>query len=155
MHGASRSFHAVSAGAARAASTTASSSSSSATPSASSATATATPTRPAHAIASLAREESALGVTWGDGAQARFPWVWLRDHCRTGPRAWNAATHQRADATLDAVPADLKPAAAPTLTAAGAVRVAWPAVNGGAGNDGSNGEAAAAAAAAAAQGTSS
>ena len=84
---------------------------------------------PATAIASLAREDSALGVVWGDGTAARFPWVWLRDHCRTGARAWNAATHQRADATLDAVPADLAPAGASsvTLTEAGAVRVAWPA----------------------------
>ncbi|MGE0138592.1 MAG: trimethyllysine dioxygenase [Ilumatobacteraceae bacterium] len=39
-----------------------------------------TQARSAPAIASLARHDRHLSITWNDGAESTYPWIWLRDH---------------------------------------------------------------------------
>ena len=80
----------------------------------------------ARRIAGLAEEERALAVTWDDGHESRYHYMWLRDNC-----ACTACRHpdtlERRFEIVD-VPDDLRPAHA-EVTDAGALRLVWPATS--------------------------
>ncbi len=58
-------------------------------------------------ISALHADGGSLVVTWDDGVEARYPWLWLRDHSHD-PVTRNPLTHQRELFTAD-VAGDLSP----------------------------------------------
>ena len=74
-------------------------------------------------IESAEASPQVLSVTWTDAAQADFPWIWLRDHCRA-PESYDAAINQRRVDTF-ALPADLTAESVAVGDAGAAVEVSW------------------------------
>lgn len=64
-----------------------------------------------------------LSITWTDAAQADFPWIWLRDHCRA-PESYDGATNQRRVDTF-AIPADLAAESVAVGGAGAVLEVTW------------------------------
>lgn len=71
--------------------------------------------------------ERDLALTWDDGARARFHFIWLRDHCACSV-CRHPQTRERLVRVVD-LPDEL-PAPATELTAGGALRLRWPAMDG-------------------------
>lgn len=65
------------------------------------------------------REERMLSVTWPDGTEAKFPYLWLRDNC---PSAFHPETQERMQDLLQ-IPEDI--AARTIAVEDGVVAIAW------------------------------
>ncbi len=69
----------------------------------------------------------ALTLTWSDGEQASFHYVWLRDHCAC-TECRHPQTHERMFRLVD-LPAEI-PAPSARITDMGALALDWPAMTG-------------------------
>ena len=65
--------------------------------------------------------DSGLCVTWDDGVESRYPWLWLRDHAHDEATI-HPVTQQRLLDTA-ALPPDLRAASASATD--GVARIAW------------------------------
>ena len=70
----------------------------------------------------LAEKERSLVLTWEDGHESEFHYVWLRDNCRC-PRCRSPQTFERVSFTGD-IPLDIAPRKA-MLSPAGGLEVIW------------------------------
>ena len=72
-------------------------------------------------IAAMQPTDSCLHVTWADGVESWYPWLWLRDHAHD-EATMHPVTQQRQLDTA-ALPADLRASAA--VADAGVARLTW------------------------------
>lgn len=75
-------------------------------------------------IQSVAIDDATVTVTWADGhAPTRFPFLWLRDHCRA-PDSFNAETQQRQVDTVR-IPPDIAARDARVGDGGGTLEIDW------------------------------
>ncbi len=65
--------------------------------------------------------DSCLHVTWDDGVESRYPWLWLRDHAHDEATIHPVTRQRRLDTA--ALPSDLQASAATVVD--GVVRLMW------------------------------